>query len=121
MMLLEANGLTLWRGDTRLFESLSFGVAAGRALVLRGPNGAGKTTLLRVLCGLTRPEEGTVSWNGTVRSDALRGRVAYSGHQPALNADLTVRQNLAFYATIQASAGWSRLLQPLDLEPCADI
>jgi heme exporter protein A len=117
--MLEATDLTVWRGHTRLFEGLTFRVEPGRALVLRGPNGAGKTTLLRVLCGLTRPDRGQVAWDDRVRQEALRGLVAYSGHQPALNADLTVRQNLRFYAELEdARPDWDGLLRPLGLEAC---
>lgn len=120
--MLEAERLTVWRGHARLFAGLSFHVPPGRALLLRGANGAGKTTLLRVLCGLTRPEEGHVKWNGEVRPGGLRGLVAYGGHQPALNADLTVRQNLAFYAALQGDhAAWAGLLAPLGLARCESL
>jgi heme exporter protein A len=120
--MLEARNLTKRRGDHRLFEHLSFQVDAGTALILRGPNGVGKTTLLRVLCGLTLPEEGEIRWNGETRPLGLRGLVAYAAHQPALNMDLTVRQNLAFYAHISRSGDdWRRWLTALELERCADL
>ncbi len=117
--MLQAVSLTLWRGSTCLFERLSFRVPAGNALVIRGPNGAGKTTLLRVLCGLTRPEEGEVLWRG---APSCRGLVAYGGHQPALKTDLTVRQNLQFYARLSTTtAGLPEILDLLGLSRCADL
>ena len=120
--MLEACRLTLWRGHNCLFEQLSFSVSGGNALILRGPNGSGKTTLLRVLCGLTLPEQGEIRWDGEQRSTGLRGMVAYSGHQPGLNADLTVRQNLAFYARISGRGNdWQGLLPALGIEDCADL
>lgn len=120
--LLEARGLTVWRGDHRLFEDLGFAVAAGVAVALRGPNGAGKTTLLRVLCGFTRPEAGTVRWDGQERPDALRGLAAYGGHQPALNLDLTVAQNLGFYARLPGNdPDWETPARLLGLERCRDL
>ena len=120
--MLEAQELTLWRGHTRLFERLTFRVSKGTALILRGPNGAGKTTLLRVLCGLTRPEEGEVSWNGKSCPSALRGLVAYGGHQPALNLDLTVRQNLMFYARLsRGEAAMQGLIGAFGLDRRADL
>ena len=120
--MLEASGLSVSRGDAFLFAGLSFRVAPGRALVVRGPNGAGKTTLLRVLCGLTRAEAGTLSWNGEPQPQALRGRVAYCGHQLSLNADLTVRQNLGFYASLQGGTpALQGLLDALRLRQCADL
>ena len=120
--MLEASNLTLWRGHSLLFEHLSFSVQAGAALFLRGPNGVGKTSLLRVLCGLTRPEEGEISWQGQRQQDALRGLVAYSGHQPGLSVDLTVRQNLTFYAQLsRGKVNWQSLLAALGLERRADL
>ncbi|MBW7931068.1 MAG: heme ABC exporter ATP-binding protein CcmA [Gammaproteobacteria bacterium] len=114
--------LTLWRGATCLFSELSLEVPSGSALLLRGANGTGKTSLLRVLAGLTRPECGTISWQGEVCPDGLRSLAAYSGHHSALNADLTVMQNLVFYARL---GGWSghlgQLLEGLGLAALADL
>lgn len=120
--MLEASNLTVWRGHHCLFRRLSLTVGDGRALILRGPNGAGKTTMLRVLCGLTVPEEGEVRWNGERCSGGLRGIAAYAAHQPGLNVDLTVRQNLRFYARLGATADdWQRWLAALGLDRCADL
>jgi heme exporter protein A len=120
--MLQATNLTLWRGDTCLFERLSLLIEPGMALVIRGPNGAGKTTLLRVLCGLSRPEEGEILWQGKPASSALRGQVAYSGHHPGLKVDLTVRQNLRFYARLGPVADrCEEVLARLEIERCADL
>lgn len=120
--MLQASNLTLWRGSTCLFERLSFRVDPGTALIVRGPNGAGKTTLLRVLCGLTRAEEGEVLWQGRPAAEELRGRIAYAGHQPGLKADLTVRQNLAFYAGLSdQGADLDGLMRTVRLGHCADL
>lgn len=121
--MLQANNLTLWRGDTCLFERLSLRIEPATALVVRGPNGAGKTTLLRVLCGLTRPEEGEILWQGRPAAAALRGQVAYSGHYPGLKVDLTVRQNLEFYRRLAGarSARLDEVLTQLGIGRCADL
>ncbi|CAG0944929.1 Cytochrome c biogenesis ATP-binding export protein CcmA [Gammaproteobacteria bacterium] len=120
--MLAALDLTLWRGATCLFDGLSFEVAAGTALLLRGANGTGKTSLLRVLAGLTQPERGSIRWRGEGRPGALRGLAAYSGHSSALNADLTVKQNLTFYGRLM---GWQgnlgSLLDPLGLAAFRDL
>lgn len=121
--MLQARNLTLWRGDTCLFEQLSLRIEPATALVVRGPNGTGKTTLLRVLCGLTRPETGDILWQGRPAPAALRGQVAYSGHHPGLKVDLTVRQNLEFYRRLDTGAS-DRLLEvltQLDIGRCADL
>ncbi len=96
---LEARNLHLWRGDRHVLRGLSFGVADGDALHVRGPNGTGKTTLLRTLAGFLWPEEGELYWMGE-RVDRDRDRycaaLAYLGHENAMKADLTPRENLRY-------------------------
>lgn len=123
---LSATDLTLWRGPNCLFEDLSFTVAAGSLLLIRGPNGSGKTTLLRVLCGLTRPETGQVTWCGTsIEKDhqAFGAELAYFGHVNGLKADLTITQNLAFSAQMYGQSGEQipTLLDALNLSQCAGL
>jgi len=123
---LSAHNLTLWRGPFCLFEDLSFAVEPRQALVLRGPNGSGKTTLLRVICGLTRPEEGHVAWQG---EPIERNRIAYGtalayfGHSLGLKADLTVTQNLDFSCRLSGAQGspYAELLTALSLQECANL
>ncbi len=120
--MLEVSHLTAWRGARCLFEDVAFELRAGAALLLRGPNGAGKTTLLRVLCGLTRPETGEILWLGTPRVNGLRGLAAYGGHQSALSQDLTIDQNMAFYADLCGwTAHWPTIIEALGLERCRDL
>ena len=126
MSLLTATDLTLWRGPFCLFDALSFELSAGQALVIRGPNGSGKTTLLRVLCGLTRPESGHISWDGlpVEKHREVFGRaLAYFGHSLGLKADLTVNQNLRF-STALAEKGnreFAAYLEALNLQDCGDL
>lgn len=66
---------------------------------VRGPNGAGKTSLLRVIAGFLWAEDGTVVWNGQetrVLGDEFGAQMACLGHEPALKADLTARENLRY-------------------------
>jgi heme exporter protein A len=93
---LQASTLTLYRSGACLFHDLSFGLAAGEVLWVLGPNGSGKTSLLRVLCGLTQPDTGRVEWDG--------GALAYAGHLPGLKNELSVRENLAFFALQQGAS-----------------
>jgi heme exporter protein A len=97
--MLEAVNLGCVRGQRRLFHGLSFDLAAGDMLWVLGPNGSGKTTLLRTLCGLSRPEEGSVRWRGAdVRAsrDGFHADLLYLGHAPAVKDDLSGRENLGF-------------------------
>jgi heme exporter protein A len=95
--LLEVADLACRRGGRRVFDRLSFGLAAGELLALTGRNGSGKTTLLRALALLVRPESGTIRWQGADvqgEPDAWRARLAWLGHLDGLKGDLSVRENL---------------------------
>jgi len=78
-------------------------IRAGETVLLRGPNGAGKTTLLHLCAGLLRPESGEVRVLGTDLAEgagrrSVRRRVALLGHDTGLYDDLTVGENLRFWA-----------------------
>ena len=95
--LLAARGLRFARNEQPVFGPLAFAVDAGEALLVQGDNGAGKTTLLRVLAGLLRADAGEIDIDGRPAAPSLRARaIAYLGHLPALKADLTASENLAF-------------------------
>lgn len=123
--MLACEGLTLWRGANCLFESLGCVVPAGSALVVEGPNGAGKTTLLRVIAGLTRPESGSVAWNGMgLQAQVLAGRLrlAFAGHSLALKPELTTRQNLRFFASLSGlETRVEPILEAMGLGSCAEL
>ena len=116
---LRAEDVAIWRGDRCLFESLSFELKPGQLALLVGPNGAGKTSLLRVLAGLASPSSGRVLWQGTsvdALPPELRGSIAYRGHLDGLKKDLTVAENLHFYAAIWGGIADLSLLLELKLE-----
>jgi heme exporter protein A len=87
--LLAVYDLCLERGGRELFRNLAFSVLPGQLLQVDGPNGAGKTSLLRILAGLSR-----YGFTGRVERSAPP---LYLGHQPAVKALLTPRENLAWH------------------------
>lgn len=124
---LSATGLACFRGDRQLFRDLDLKVDPGQALQVRGPNGCGKTTLLRILCGLTRPEDGTIRWRGRVlRShdpDYLRD-LRYIGHNDGVKLVLTPRENLRIAMALDTGADEEELesaLARLDLAQFMDV
>jgi heme exporter protein A len=105
--MLAATGLACFRGDRLLFRELNLRVDAGRALQVRGPNGCGKTTLLRILCGLTRPEDGAIRWRGRLLgahdADYLR-ELRYIGHNDGVKLELSPRENLRIAMALESGA-----------------
>ena len=92
--MLLAEGLRHAFGAVRALDDVSFTLQPGQTLAVFGPNGAGKTTLLKVLAGLIRPAE------GRARVEGGRRAVGWIGHQPQLYAQLTVWENLRFWASL---------------------
>lgn len=90
--MIRAEGLACRRGELPVLEGLSFTLGRGECLILRGPNGSGKTTLLRVLAGLAPPAAG--------RLEVAPEAVLYAGHADGIKAQLTVAENLGFWARV---------------------
>ena len=100
---IEINNLSKRYGKVQALDSVSFAVARGELFGLIGPDGAGKTTLFRLLTTLIRPDEGTASVEGLdiVRDyRAIRERVGYMPGRFSLYPDLTVEENLNFFAAL---------------------
>jgi heme exporter protein A len=104
---LTAEKLTCVRGERVLFQGLSFCVSAGQALAIEGANGAGKTSLLRLVAGFISPRAGRlVLKTGQTESDdnEERGKViGWLGHQDGLKPQLTVIEQLVFFARLYRS------------------
>lgn len=101
--MLEVEDLSCRRGDRTLFTGLSFRLPASTLLHVRGLNGSGKTTLLRALCGLLRPDAGSIRWRGETidaLADDYNREVLYFGHLNGIKADLTGQENLRVAATL---------------------
>ena len=112
--MLQAERLGHSFGAVRALDDVSFRVDAGQTLAIFGPNGAGKTTLLRVLAGLMQPQRGRAHVDGGRRA------IGWIGHQPQLYSQLTVRENLAFWASLYGVAVPADLIARLGLTEHAD-
>jgi len=97
-------------GPIRAVDGLSLSVRAGEIYGLLGPNGSGKTTLIRLLIGLLKPTSGSVRVLGRSMPDkAILAQVGYMTQASALYEDLTVRENVAFFAEMCGGAGRERV------------
>lgn len=114
--LLEARGITIWRGDNLLVDELDVRLPVGSITQIQGTNGSGKTTLLRALIGLAEIDEGDVLWCGQPFSkarDALYADLVYLGHKPGITAGLTPYENLLALCPELASDSRDIVLQIL--------
>lgn len=96
-------GLTRQFGEAVAVNNISFTVGRGEIFALLGPDGAGKTTMLRMLIGAIAPTRGTITVDGfdvTREPEAVHERVAYMPQRFSLYEDLTVQENLDFYADL---------------------
>jgi len=90
-------------GDFTAVDAISFAVRRGEIFGFLGANGAGKTTAMRMLCGLLRPSEGTAEvagFNVYKDPDKIKQRIGYMSQKFSLYEDLTVWENIRFYAGI---------------------
>ncbi len=105
---IEARGLTKRFGDFTAAADITFDVQRGEIFGLLGPNGAGKSTTFKMLCGLLKPTlgEGRVAGFDLRRDGAeARNRLGYMAQKFSLYGDLSVAQNLAFFAGVYGLAG----------------
>ena len=97
----EVRGLHVRRGKTEVFTSLDFDLPRGQITGLMGPSGCGKTTLMRSIVGVQKVAGGTVTVLGDpAGTGAQRRRVAYDTQAASVYGDLTIEQNLRYFARI---------------------
>src|SRR6516165_2829059 len=100
---ITADRLTIRFGSFTAVNDVSFSVRQGEIFGFLGPNGSGKTTIIKALCGLLKPSSGTGAILGMdVVKDApeIKRRVGYMSQKFGLYEDLTVGENIAFYAGV---------------------
>jgi len=100
---IDVRGLNKSFGDKHVVDDVTIQVEEGRICGFLGPNGSGKTTTLRILAGVLRPTGGDATVAGvSVRQDpeGVKHGIAYMSQRFGLYADLTVRENIHFYARL---------------------
>ena len=110
-MSLRVHDLSYAYGPKRALDAVSFDVAPGRFAALLGPNGAGKSTLFSLLTRLFTTPGGRIAVAGHDLAQAPRAALAQMGvvfQQPTLDLDLTVRQNLRYFAALHGLSGRDR-------------
>ncbi|OIK23358.1 ABC transporter ATP-binding protein [Streptomyces malaysiense] len=127
---IHAHHLTVVRGPRPVLRDLSFTVPPGRITGLLGPSGCGKSTLMRAVAGTQAKVTGTLDVLGRPAGHpTLRTRVGYVTQAPSVYADLTVRQNLAYFAAVldpgraaadRRRANITRAITDVDLTTHAD-
>ena len=103
MNAIEVNNVSKSYGKVKALDDVSFAVQKGEVFGLIGPDGAGKTSMYRILCSLLLPETGTATVDGfdvVKQMREVRCRVGYMPGKFSLYQDLTVEENLTFFATL---------------------
>jgi ABC-2 type transport system ATP-binding protein len=101
MFAVKVDSLTRAFGNFIAVDHISFAVEKGEIFGFLGPNGAGKSTTIRMLCGIVPPSFGTAEVAGyevTANPDQVKGQIGYMSQRFSLYDDLTVAENLRFYA-----------------------
>src|SRR5262245_5876772 len=128
-MFVQACDLSRNFGDLAAVNHLNLEITRGEVFGLVGPDGAGKTTTLRMMCGLLDPSAGRITVAGydvSKNPDAVKDRIGYMAQKFGLYGDLTVQENMLFYADLFGVGGRKRdelmtsLLQMTRMEPFRD-
>lgn len=123
-VMVRVEGLSVRRGSSAVLADLDLELRAGELTGLLGPSGSGKTTLMRSLVGVQRTEGGSVTVFGEVAgSKAARGQVGYVTQAASVYDDLTVAQNLRYFAKVLGALPdqAARLIEEVDLVGFRDV
>ena len=98
---IEVKNLVVQRGKREVLHGMSCAIPRGSVTGLLGPSGSGKTTLMRAIVGVQRVKSGTVTVLGQpAGAQSLRHKVGYLTQAPSIYADLTVRENAHYFASL---------------------
>lgn len=101
--MLTVDNLSLFKDHKKIFANLGFSISIASCLVITGKNGCGKSSLLRILAGISKANDGEILWGEedveNFRDD-FNGDLQFLGHKNFLKSELTVAQNLRFYAKL---------------------
>lgn len=107
--IVDCRGLTMKFGKMSALNGVDLKIKYGENFGMLGPNGSGKTTLIRLLCGLLKPTAGEVTVMGNrMPSRANNPHVGYMTQMDAMYNDLTVRENVRFFASVYGLKGKAR-------------
>jgi len=120
----EVSDLRVERGGREVLKGVSFEVPAGQVTGLLGPSGCGKSTLMRAIVGVQAGCSGVVTVLGhPAGARALRRRLGYVTQAPSVYGDLTVRENLRFFAAVLGAGAGAveQAVHDVDLQSHADV
>src|SRR5579871_5728579 len=108
---IEARNLSRRFGELVAVDRVSFTVARGEVFAFLGPNGSGKSTTIRMLCGILEPTGGegrVLGFDIAREGERIKQHIGYMSQRFALYEDLSVRENLEFYAGVYGVSGIQR-------------
>ena len=122
--MLTVNNLSFFKDHKKIFSDLGFSISIGSALIINGRNGCGKSSLLKIIAGISKAKQGEILWGGNNIEnfrDDFNGDSQFLGHKNFLKPELTVLENLKFYAKLSdTKAALSLALSFFQLTNLAD-
>jgi heme exporter protein A len=104
--MLTIDNLSFYKDNKKIFSNLSFSLSISSALIITGKNGCGKSSLLKLIAGIYEIQSGRVLWgNEDIENfrDDFNGDMQFIGHKNFLKPELTVKENLEFYADLRGT------------------